>query len=71
MGKQLGQPTKDLRGPLTKLMDQGSVRSEGQRRGTRYFPGGGGAARKATRAGKKKAGKRKGKKKTTRKATAA
>jgi hypothetical protein len=43
IGRALGAATKDLSLPLKKLLSQRMVRSEGQRRATRYFPGGGAA----------------------------
>jgi hypothetical protein len=42
IGRALGAATKDLTLPLKKLLSQKMVRSEGQRRATRYFPGGAG-----------------------------
>lgn len=42
IGRTLGAATKDLTLPLKKLLSQRIVRSEGQRRATRYFPAGGG-----------------------------
>lgn len=38
LGQTLGASTKDLTLPLKKLLAQKLVRSEGQRRATRYFP---------------------------------
>jgi hypothetical protein len=43
IGRALGAATKDLSLPLKKLLSQRMVRSEGQRRATRYFPSGGAA----------------------------
>jgi len=43
IGRALGAATKDLSLPLKKLLSQRMVRSEGQRRATRYFPSGGSA----------------------------
>jgi hypothetical protein len=40
IGRALGAATKDLSLPLKKLLSQRLVRSEGQRRATRYFPAG-------------------------------
>jgi hypothetical protein len=40
IGRALGAATKDLSLPLKKLLSQRMVRSEGQRRATRYFPAG-------------------------------
>ena len=67
-------PTKELKRPIAKLLETGALRTEGQRRGTKYFTGGrkaGAGAKKATRkktarkAGKKATAKRKTRKKTT------
>lgn len=38
MGKSLGTPTSELTLPIKKLLGSGSIRFEGQRRATRYFP---------------------------------
>jgi hypothetical protein len=61
----LGVDTKDARRPMTTLINEKMVRSEGVRGGTRYYPAGGGGRRKAT--GRKKPAK---KKTTKRKKTA-
>jgi hypothetical protein len=66
----LGTPTKDLRRPVTELIEAGKLRTEGQKRGTQYFAGGGGARKKKTT--RKKATRRKAKRakrKTAKKAT--
>ena len=57
----LRMATKDLGRPVASLVEAGRLRTEGQRRGTRYYAGGGkGPARK--KAGKaKKAGRKKAK----------
>ncbi len=55
IGRALGAATKDLSLPLKKLLSQRMVRSEGQRRATRYFPSGGSA-----RGGRGKGGRGKG-----------
>lgn len=34
----LGAPSKELAAPIKKLIAAGQLRTEGQRRGTRYFP---------------------------------
>ncbi|MEB2312724.1 MAG: hypothetical protein OZ921_00910 [Sorangiineae bacterium] len=55
MSKQLGVITRELALPIKKLVKSGELRTEGQRRATKYFPGGGaaaGAAPKARRAAK-------------------
>ena len=44
IGSAIGMRTKDLALPIRKLVAQKQIRTEGQRRATRYFPGGGGAA---------------------------
>jgi hypothetical protein len=49
IGKGLGVATKGLKLPVIKLVQARAVRTEGQKRGTKYFAGGGRA---------KKAGKR-------------
>ena len=64
MGRALSMDTKELKRPIANLMGAGSLRTEGQKRGTRYYAGGG--SRKAT---KKKAGKRKSKKTGARRKT--
>ena len=59
--KAIGIPTKDLALPIRKLVAGGSIKTTGQRRATRYFPGGGGKASKAAAGGRKRragAGKR-------------
>ena len=48
--------TKDLALPIRKLVGQKQIRTEGQRRATRYFPGaGGGGGRRARRGRRGKA----------------
>jgi hypothetical protein len=56
----LKMPTGALTLPVSKLMAAGSLRTEGQRRGTRYYAGGGGSG--AAKGRGAKAGTRKGKK---------
>ncbi len=58
IGRTLGAATKDLTLPLKKLLSQRMVRSEGQRRATRYFPAGGGGGGRAGGRGKGRAGGR-------------
>jgi len=56
IGRALGMVTKDMRLPLLKLLGEKKLRTEGQRRGTKYFAGAGGArgaGRKAKRRGRK------------------
>jgi len=47
IGSALGQDTKGLKGPAARLVRDGILRTEGARRGTRYFPGSGKPARAA------------------------
>lgn len=69
IGVAMGESTKDLKRPVQMLISSGALQTEGQRRGTRYFPGTGKPARKK-KATKKKAGKKTtGKKATRKKAT--
>ena len=49
--------TKDLALPIRKLIKDKRVRTEGQRRATKYFPGAGGAAGGGKRRGRKRAAK--------------
>ena len=58
--------TKDARRPAFALVDAGTLRTTGQRGGTRYFPKGRAAAKKAG----KKAAKKKAKRKATKKKAA-
>jgi len=64
IGAALGMTTKEMRLPLQKLGAERRVKTKGQKRGTRYYPGSGKAsktsAKKATRK-KAKRGKKKGK----------
>lgn len=55
IGSAIGMRTKDLALPIRKLIAQKQVRTEGQRRATRYFPGAGGGGRRARRGRKGKA----------------
>lgn len=67
IGAELGIDTAELKRPVQLLMEAGQLRTEGQRRGTTYFAGRGGA-RKATKkktGGKKRAKKAAAKKKAT------
>lgn len=64
IGDTLGASTKDLRLPLLKLVDEGRVRTTGQKRGTRYHPGsgkrrGGRKVKRKTSGRKKKASRKK------------
>ena len=55
IGSAIGMRTKDLALPIRKLIAQKQIRTEGQRRATRYFPGAGGAVRRGRRGRKGKA----------------
>lgn len=52
IGKALGMATKELQLPVVKLVQSGAVRTEGQKRGTKYFAGGGKRAKRGKRAKK-------------------
>jgi hypothetical protein len=60
INKMLGTRTSDLSLPLKKLLAEGAIRTEGERRATKYFPGdgkpagGGGGGGKASRGRRKK-----------------
>jgi len=60
IGSALGASSKELRLPVQKLIGAKSLRTTGQRRGTRYFAGGGRGAAKAARGSRR--GKRRAKK---------
>ena len=66
MGRALSMPTKELKRPIAKLLEAGALRTEGQRRGTKYFAGG----RKAAAGAKKKSGRKRVTRKAGKKATA-
>jgi len=59
IGAALGQDTKGLKGPAARLVRDGILRTEGRRRGTRYYPGsgkpaaGGRKAKRGRKAGRK------------------
>jgi len=62
---QIPRAVTDLKRPVATLLEAKKLRTEGQKRGTRYFAGGAKGpgrkkAAKARPAGRKKAGKRKG-----------
>jgi hypothetical protein len=57
IGRELGVATKELKRPIANLMGGGSLRTEGQKRGTKYFAGKGKGKGKGAR---RKAGKRRG-----------
>jgi hypothetical protein len=74
IGKAVGLSTKDMALPIRKLLAARSIRTEGQRRGTKYFAGGrtgsgptGGGGRKAK--GARKGAARKGGRRGSRKKT--
>jgi len=64
ISREIGIASADLKHPVTLLLEAKSLRKEGQRRGTKYFPAGRG---KATAAAKKPARKKAAKKKATKK----
>jgi hypothetical protein len=54
INKELGTSTRELSLPLKKLISEGAVRTEGEKRATTYFPGDGkpqGSGRKKRRRG--------------------
>jgi len=53
IGAQIGMRTKDLALPIRKLISQKQIRTEGQRRATRYFPGAGGSSGRRGRRGRR------------------
>ena len=63
IGRGLNVDTAGLKGPIKVLLGTGRLRTEGQKRGTMYFAGGGKAAPAKAGPGRKKAkaGKRAGK----------
>ena len=63
IAKGLGVSTDVLKLPVMKLMAAKQLKTTGQKRGTKYFAGGRGGPRKATRAKpRKKHGKKRGRK---------
>jgi hypothetical protein len=46
INRELGTATRDLALPLRKLIADGQVRTEGEKRSTQYFPGEGGGGRR-------------------------
>jgi hypothetical protein len=56
IGRGLKVDTAGLKGPIKVLIGTGRLRTEGQKRGTKYFAG---AGKAPAGAGRKKAGKRK------------
>lgn len=66
IGKALSLPTSELARPMKKLIAKGAVKTVGEKRATKYFPGDGApaaASAKPARAAKKSGGKKKSKKK--------
>jgi hypothetical protein len=61
IGTDMAVHTKELKRPVQLLLEAGALRTEGQRRGTKYFAGGGRGSAKARGAkrGKRKTAKRK------------
>jgi len=61
IGAGLSMDTADLKRPVTNLIEAGKLRTEGQKRGTKYFAGRGGAAKAAPRrkASRKKVSRKK------------
>ena len=55
IGRGLKKDTSGLKLPVKELMGSGRLRTEGKKRGTKYFAGGGGG-KKAGRPGKAKVG---------------
>jgi hypothetical protein len=52
IAKELGLPTPELTLPVKKLLADGKLRVEGQKRATEYYPADGSGAAKTTRAAK-------------------
>ncbi len=61
IGAALKMPTQVLKGPAGRLLRAGALRTEGQRRGTRYFPGSGKPAAAAGAKRGRKPGRKPGK----------
>jgi hypothetical protein len=57
IGRGLGTDTAGLKLPVKELMGSGRLRTEGQKRGTKYFAGGG-SGKKAGRRGKAKSSRK-------------
>ena len=70
IGRELGLSAKEMALPIKKLLSEGQLRTEGQRRGTKYFAGGRGGGggggsgngRRSKGARKAKAGRKGGRK---------
>lgn len=72
IAREMGVESKVLKYPITKLLEAGTLRTEGQARGTRYYPVGRGGRK--TKASRKKAARKaapRRKKASTRKKTTA
>jgi hypothetical protein len=61
IGKAMKLPTKGLKLPIQKLLAGNQLRTEGQKRGTKYFAGGGGGGAGKARGARKVRGGRRGK----------
>jgi hypothetical protein len=61
IGRAMKMPTKGLKLPIQKLLAGKQVRTEGQKRGTKYFAGGGGGGAQKAAGSRKSRGGRKGK----------
>ena len=59
IGKGLGLPTKELKLPVQKLLASKSVRTTGQKRGTKYFASGRAFAARTASANGRRKGRRK------------
>jgi len=63
ISKAMGVESKNLKRPVLLLLEEGALRKEGEKRGTRYYPAGRGAS-KAKAPARKKAARKTGKRKT-------
>lgn len=61
IGRGLGADTAGLKRPIQGLLAAGELRTEGQKRGTKYFPGGGGGGSRSGVTSTKRAGGKAGK----------
>lgn len=67
IGKHLGIATKELKLPVIKLLGTRQLKKSGQKRGTKYFAGKGGSARKAGKKTGRKAARGKAKRRKAKK----